>query len=272
MAYKFPEKIFPSALNTYIQCPFKFKCHNDKEVKAEFVEKPESFMGSVIHLVLRHFFDISQVPADKRKGVDLGELVRHFWARLPKDSFSKEYWSSEERGELFGSKEQEKEFGLQTIAVLKNYIAGADLSVIPLSLEDWMSCEVGEYIIAGKIDRIDQDSESSISVWDYKTGKLPFHDSVEKMIKEDLQIPIYSVIAAKRNPFVKYSKVYDIVWSREDLEKLEDRIVSVISTAEKEKEFLPRVNKLCPWCEYMNICPEKDKIAEKGAKVDEVKW
>ena len=84
MAYKFPEKIFPSTLNKYIQCPFKFKCHNDKEVKAEFVEKPESFMGSVIHLALKHFFDISQVPADKRKEQDLGELVRHFWARLPR--------------------------------------------------------------------------------------------------------------------------------------------------------------------------------------------
>jgi len=33
MAYSFPQKIFPSALNYYIRCPFKFKCHNDKEIK-----------------------------------------------------------------------------------------------------------------------------------------------------------------------------------------------------------------------------------------------
>jgi len=282
MAYIFPEKIFPSALNKYIQCPFKFKCHNDKEVKAEFVERPESFMGSVIHLVLRHFFDISQVPVDKRKDQDLGQLVRHYWARLPKNSFSKDYWSKEERRHLFGSGEQEKVFGLQTIAILKNYIAEADLSVVPLYLEDWMDCRVGEFTIAGKVDRIDQDSESSISVWDYKTGKSPFHDSVEKMIKEDLQIPIYAVIAAKRNPFakkiragliyVKHAKVYDIVWAKEQLKELEDRIVSVISEAKEEKEFLPRVNKLCPWCEYRNICPDKDKIEEKHTKIEEVKW
>lgn len=282
MAYIFPEKIFPNALNTYIQCPFKFKCHNDKKIKAEFVEKPESFIGNVIHLALKHLFDIVQVPADKRKDQDLGQLVRHFWARMPKSGFSKDYWSNEERKRLFGSREQEKVFGLQTIAILKNYIARADLSATPLSLEDWMDCRVGEFTIAGRVDRIDQDSESSISVWDYKTGKLPFHDSVEKMIREDLQIPIYSVIAAKRNPFakkiragliyVKYSKVYAIVWTKEQLKELEDRIISVIKAAKKENEFLPRINKLCPWCEYRNICPAKDEIEEKQTKIDEVRW
>jgi len=51
MAYIFPEKIFPNALTYYLQCPFKFKCHNDKEIKAEFVESPESFVGKVMHMV-----------------------------------------------------------------------------------------------------------------------------------------------------------------------------------------------------------------------------
>jgi len=282
MAYIFPEKIFPNALNTYIQCPFKFKCHNDKEIKAEFVEKPESFMGKVIHLVLKDFFDIAQVPADKRRDQDLGQLVRHFWARMPKTGFSKDYWSSEERRRLFGSKEQEKVFGLQTIAILKNYIAGVDLSVIPLYLEDWMDCQVGEFTIAGRIDRIDQDSESSISVWDYKTGKLPYRDSIEKMMEEDLQIPIYAVIASKRNSFakqiragliyVKYSKVFDIVWTKEQLMEIENKIIAVVKKARDDNTFLPRINNLCPWCEYRAVCPEKDKIEEKHTKIDEVKW
>jgi len=282
MAYVFPEKIFPNSLNTYIQCPFKFKCHNDKEIKAEFVEKPESFMGQIIHLALKHLFDIAQVPADKRRDQDLGQLVRHFWARMPKSGFSKDYWNSEERRRLFGSREQEKVFGLQTIAILKNYIAGADLSVIPLSLEAWMDCQVGEFTIAGRIDRIDQDSESSVSVWDYKTGKLPYHDSVEKMIEENVQIPIYAVIASKCNPFakqirvglvyIKYSKIFDITWTKEQLKKIEDRIVNIIKEAKDNHEFLPRINKLCPWCEYRNVCPDKDKIEEKYTKIDEVKW
>jgi len=280
MAYAFPEKIFPNALTYYLQCPFKFKCHNDKEIKAEFVEKPENFMGNVIHSVLKHLFDVTQVPADKRRDQDLGQLVRHFWTRMPKSGFSKDYWGSEERRQLFGSQEQEKVFGLQTIAILKNYIAGVDLSVIPLSLEDWMDCQIGEFTIAGQIDRIDQDSDSSISVWDYKTGKLPFHDSVEKMMEEDLQIPIYAIIASKCNPFagqiragliyVKYSKVFDIVWTKDELGGVENRIVAIINKAKNDNYLLPRINNLCPWCEYRTVCPERDKIEGKGKKVDEV--
>ena len=62
MAYKFPEKIFPNVLTYYLQCPFKFKCYGDKEIKAEFIENPESFVGKAMHLVLKDFFDITKIP------------------------------------------------------------------------------------------------------------------------------------------------------------------------------------------------------------------
>jgi len=282
MAYIFPDKIFPNALNSYLRCPFKFKCHNDKEIKAEFIETPESFIGNTIHIILKEIFDIKKIPIGERKNQDLGQMVRYFWARMPKNSFSKEYWGNEERLKLFGSEEQEKAFGLQTIAILNNYISGADLSASPLFLEDWMHCQVGEFMVAGRIDRIDQDSESSISVWDYKTGKLPFYNNIEKMMEEDLQIPIYAVIASERNPFakqiragliyVKYSRVFDTVWTKEQLVEIKNRIIATIEEAKNDNSFLPRINKLCPWCEYRRVCPEKDKIEEKHKKVDEVNW
>ncbi len=282
MAYIFPKKIFPSTLSKYLKCPFQFKCHNDRDVKPAFVENPLSFMGKAMHLVLKDLFDITKVSADKRKEQDLSQMVRYTWARIPKSSFTKEYWSDKERNQLFGSKEQEKSFGLQTIAMLKNYVASMDSSVTPLFLEDWMDCQAGEFTISGQIDRIDQDSESLISVWDYKTGKLPYHDSVEKMMEEDLQIPIYAVIASKRNPFakkiragliyIKYSKVYDIVWTREQLVEIENMIIVTIKKARDDNQLLPRINKLCPWCDYIAVCPEKDKVEERNKRVDEVSW
>ena len=282
MAYKFPEKIFPQNLNYYLQCPLKFKCHNDKEIKAEFIEKPESYTGKVMHLVLKHLFDVRQVPADKRKEQEIGQLVRYFWARMPKDKYGGDYWNSQDRRELFGSEEQEKSFGVQTIAILNNYIVKADLAATPLFLEDWMDCRIGEFTISGRIDRIDQDSDSSISIWDYKSGKLPFYDKVEKIIEEDIQIPVYAVIASKRNPFaekiragliyIKYSKIFDIIWTKDELTEIENRIVAIINKAKSDNRFLPRINNLCPWCEYRAICPERDKIEGKSKKVNEVSW
>jgi len=282
MAYIFPNKIFPNALTYYLQCPFKFKCHNDKEIKAEFVESAESFVGKVIHMVLKDFFDVAKVPIDKRKYQDLGEMLKYSWARVTKNGWSNEYWSADDRIKLFGSAEQEKAFGLKAIAILNNYISSTDLSVLPLSLEDWMECNVGEFTIGGRIDRIEQDSKSSIAVWDYKTGKLPYHNNVEKMMDEDLQVPIYAIIASKLNPFaktiragliyIKYSKIYDIIWTKEQLQEVEIRIAVTIKRARDDNDLLPHINKLCPWCEYRGICPDKDKIEEKYTKVDEVVW
>jgi len=282
MAYIFPGKIFPSALNAYIQCPFKFKCQNDKSVKAKFIENPESFVGKIVHLVLETFFDIKKVPINKRKNQDIGQMVRSSWARLPKGSWSSTCWNAKEREDLFGSIEQEKAFGLKAITMVKNYISKADLSIIPLSLEDWMQCSIDEFVIAGRIDRIDQNSESSISIWDYKTGKLPFYDNIDEIIKNDPQIPIYAIIASKLYPFaekiragliyIKYSKIYDITWNRDELKEVENKIIKIIKEAKNNTDFLPRINNLCPWCEYKDICPDKDKIKEKDLKIEEVSW
>jgi len=282
MAYSFPQKIFPSALNYYIKCPFKFKCHNDKEIKAEYIERPETFVGKVIHAVLKDFFDIKKTPIDKRKKQDIASMVKHVWARMEKSSWDKEYWTADERTKLFGSAEQEKAFGIDAITMLRNYLSEADLSVVPLALEDWVECDVNGFKIAGRIDRIDQDSNSIISVWDYKTGKLPFRSSVEEIIKEDFQIPFYAIIASRLYPFaqkiragliyLKYSKVYDAAWAKEEIKDLDKKVVEVLEHAKNDTSFLPRINKLCPYCEYLNVCPEKDNIFTKNKKIDEVSW
>jgi RecB family exonuclease len=209
-------------------------------------------------------------------------MLRDSWARMPKTDWGKELWTAEERAELFGSREQERAYGLQSIAMLQNYILSADLSVVPLSLEDWLDCDLGGFKIAGRIDRIDQGPDNSVSVWDYKTGKLPFHDSIAKKIKEDLQMPIYAIIASKLYPFaekirggliyIKYSKVYDITWEKKDIKELEENVLAQIKKAKDEKDFLPRVNKLCPWCEYMNVCPAKRTTEVNKQDVKEVEW
>jgi RecB family exonuclease len=282
MAYRFPEKIFPSALNTYIQCPFKFSCQNNKEIKAEFVDTPENFVGKVIHSVLKDLFDIGKTPIDRRKEQDVGKMVRLSWARMPKNNYSNEYWSGEDRKQLFGSIDQEKACGLNAIAMLSNYIATADLSVIPLHLEDWMQCRIGNFVIAGRIDRIDQESNSLISVWDYKTGKLPFYDNAKEMVEKDYQLPIYAVIASKMNPFaenikaglifLKYSKKFEIIWNKEELQKIENKVIAAIEEVRNDNNFIPRINSLCPWCEYKTRCPLKDKIQNKNQTVEEVGW
>jgi len=102
------------------------------------------------------------------------------------------------------------------------------------------------------------------------------------MMEEDLQIPFYAIIAARLNPFaekiragliyLKYAKVYDAVWRKSEIKDLEKKVVDVLKQVEGDTSLLPRINKLCPYCEYIDVCPEKDNIPLNNKKVDEVDW
>lgn len=264
MAYSFPEKVFPSRINPYLRCPLQFKYKNDDEIEVEFEERPATFIGKAIHDALERFFDISATPIDQRESIDTRDLIREMWGEV-KNNQTGESFTREEREKLFGSREQERAFGLKSVRILNNYLRGADLTTVPLELEDWIDCELGEFILAGRVDRLDQEDDGTIAIWDYKTGKLPYHKKIEEMMKHSFQIPIYSIIASKRYPgaekiragliYVKYSKTYDKVWERDELKELENEIEGKLKEVKERKEFPPKKNKLCDWCDYKDMCP-----------------
>lgn len=280
--YQFPLKVFPSHLNTAVQCLFKFSCQHDPEVKAKFVESPQSFVGKVMHLALKTFFDLCQVPMHERSPEQMDVRVRRAWTRVPRNG-NRSIWSAEYRRQLFGSAEQERALGLQCIEVLRNYLAKADLSAMPLVLEEFLSCEVGGIALGGCPDRIDKDGDRGIAVWDYKTGKLPFSDPTE-MIGDysDYQLPVYAVIASNLFPYaetirvgqiyLKCCKVYQRSWTREQLIEVQSDLLAFINQLRAEKEFSPRVNDLCLWCEYRKICPAQDRIPDKMKSMEQVAW
>lgn len=280
--YRFPLKVFPSHLNTAAQCLFKFSCQHDSEAKAKFVESPDSFVGKVMHLALKTFFNLRQLPMHERAPERMNVLVREAWPRVPR-SGNKGFWSPDERRQLFGSAEQERALGLQCIEVLRNYLTKADLSVMPLVLEEWLSCELEGIALGGRPDRIDKNGDRGIAVWDYKTGKLPFSDPTE-MVGDynDYQLPVYAVIASHLFPFaetirvgqiyLKSCKVYQRSWTREQLKEVESDLLAFINRLREEEEFPPKINGLCPWCEYRKICPAQDLITDKMMRMQAVAW
>jgi RecB family exonuclease len=192
-------------------------------------------------------------------------------------------WTAADRAKLFGSKEQEKAYGLQAISILENYLATADLSVVPLALEGWLQCRLDGVTLRGRIDRIDQISEREIAVIDYKTGKLPFHSSGKKFMESgDFQLPIYAIIAGRLYPFaqtirtalvyLKFSQVLEHTWTRAELEEHTPAVLEFIETIRHEQNFEPTPNPLCGWCEYRGICPLKQELPAAKMAIEEVTW
>jgi hypothetical protein len=230
-----------------------------------------------MHVALRRFFDVRQVPLSERRPERIGELLRNAWSRLPKGVSRDGVWSRTDRVQLFGSLEQERSCGLQAISALENYLLQTNLSVVPLALETWLDFPVNGVTLAGRIDRIDQEGERGVAVWDYKTGKLPYYKTAQEIIDAgDYQLPLYALLAGRRFPhadvvragliYVRFNEVYQLNWTRNELTGITEEVLGFVGKMKAEQEFAPTVNALCPWCEYREGCPGM----QKG--FDEVLW
>ncbi len=122
--------------------------------------------------------------------------------------------------------------------------------------------EEKQYVISGKVDRIDKKGER-VEVIDYKTGKMPD----EAKLKKSLQLGMYALavmdkqwlnIAQDRIVVTYYYLDADKKFSLEgklyDTTQVRDKIVDTLQLVERG-EFPPQKGVHCDWCSFKPICP-----------------
>ena len=76
-----PGKFYPTQLETFLQCPLKYRYSKDKEIKEKYRKPtPQLYMGSCVHDALETFYDITRVPVAERTEEKLANLLRRAWA------------------------------------------------------------------------------------------------------------------------------------------------------------------------------------------------
>jgi len=276
-----PQKYFPTQLTTYQQCPLKYKCSRDPEIRDKYRQpSPQLYMGSAVHDALEVFFDIQRVPVSARTYDRLENLLRRAWAGVDLSPW-KRGQREEERKRVFGDdKELEASWGKKALNLLYRYFLIADKTVVPFTAEQFHETRLESGIlIAGKIDRIDKMDDGSLKVIDYKTGKLPFKTDDESIAREDLQLSMYAMVVMKKFgvPVSRCSLVFlahdEEVGFAPSMQMLGEKakvIADVVGQIESDTEFAPKKNHLCPWCEYREICPIGKDIEPAEKKTDEV--
>lgn len=166
---------YPTQIETYLQCPRKYSFGRNRELRAKFAKaSPAMLLGNAAHDALQAFFDLTRVKPAERTVERLHDLFRDAWAG--RGTFARNRWKQDEaRKQAFdGDKAAEAGWGKKGLDMLWRFAQTADLSVQPLTAEQFHELWLTENItLGGKIDRIDRRADGTLEVLDYKTGKPP---------------------------------------------------------------------------------------------------
>jgi len=284
---------YPTQIQTYLQCPRKYFFNKDREVRAKYAKtSPHMLLGNAAHDALQVFFDVSRTRPTERSVETLHNLFRDAWAG--RSGFARNRWKQKEaREQAFGGdKEAEAAWGKKGLDMLWRFAQTADLSIHPLTAEQFHEIWLTEHVtLGGKIDRIDRRQDGSLEVVDYKTGKPPRFgaatsatgaaasadpprapsgdDAARRMVRplgqEDLQLAAYALLVTRkfRGKVARCTYIYlnddlDLFFepTEDELRAKEAEIVAHCDRILADKDFAPTPNNLCPWCDYQPICPE----------------
>lgn len=255
-----------SSIETYLQCPQKYKFQVIDKIKAP--KSREAIFGTIIHNALKFMFSrnplfptFDEVINYYREHWPLREILQ---AETVNDPLKRPWTDDEEKTHF--------EEGVKMLKKFYERNAPWNFTVVDLEsrFEVMLTDEkTGQsHIIAGIIDRIDKLPDGKYEIIDYKTGKrMPSQDSLNK----NLQLSLYALGLQKRWPrltsddirlslyFLKHEEKLTAEQSPVIREETKNYILNTINEIENRlrsgKEFEPMPSALCNWCSFRPLCP-----------------
>lgn len=256
-----PPHLSPSSLDTFLQCPLRYKLS-----RIEGLQEPpsaDSLVGNFVHSTLE---DLFRLPHSERTEESFKRLLRTQWET--------EYQA---RALEIVPESEMNDFRWRAIWAMKNYFAIEDPTQITPGDDEHEGIEthidptqvkVAGVPIKGFIDRWDLDGEK-IKVTDYKTGKTPqprFHAQKYRQLliyADALQVMIEREVSTINLLFIKDGTrlAQDVTpvtlrGMRDTVSKAWDDITERCETGEFEALKGP----LCGWCSFKPICPEWNNV------------
>ncbi len=243
-----------SLIDTFLQCGLKFSKRYIERIRvAQDSESMKSaIFGSMIHSVMETYF--------KDTKLNLLELYKEEFKKAPIT---------------------DREFYLLGENLITNYVNdsknGDKILGVEVEFQHYLNNGIP---IKGIIDRVNEISDDEIEIIDYKTGYSP--PLSEEELEKDLQMGMYNLAALELYPKYKRVKLtlnylhygnVSCYKTKEQLESLKNYLSviysKIMSMLEEKKEFSPRVNSYCSFCDYKNQCPKFKEIVSEDSKDSE---
>jgi len=247
----------PFSLNMFQQCPRQYKFQYIDHLGDIYRKaRPYFTMGDHIHATLKDF--LSVVPISERNLLKLEDLLREKWRRNRKG---------------FNDKADEKRWGEKALNQLRWFSKNVDMSVTPFMIENNHRAELtANILLKGRIDRVDKESDGSLHIIDYKTGKMPAEIN-------QLQLHIYALILSRKQDlpvkrasylYLEVGKFQTIGLTAEDLAQATSYVIDMVDRICQEKDYSATPNIYCWNCDFIEICPSKEAAAKFAPREEDL--
>lgn len=242
-SFAIPRRLSPSSLDRYRSCPRRFLWQDIERRPFEQRATPESILGTTVHKALERFF---RLDVEKRDLETLHGYLRWAWRK--------------HRGDTFASKDEERAWGEQALALLAQFVERFDTTITPLRVEQWLEIPLKNgRLLATRVDRIDPGRAGDVRLGDYKTGRLQL-DSRD--IPRETAPMVHLLAAEKAGKQVERVSLFylrsgeEVYWEpeREDLELVAERLNALLRELAAEREFAPHPGEGCNFCPFVAHC------------------
>lgn len=240
----------PSRAADFMQCPMLYRFR-----VVDQLPEPASAAaarGTLVHAVLERLFDL---PAAERTPEAAAALLPQEWARLVLDQ------------PALGQLEEGVE-GEETVGLLRRWFELEDPTRLePAERELYVEADLGDLVIRGYVDRLDEAPDGRLRVVDYKTGRAPSETFEGRAL---FQLKFYALalwrstgVLPSRLQLV-YPRDRTVLWidpSEADLVATERKVRALWSAIEQvaaDGDWRPRRGRQCSWCAHRAICPAWD--------------
>ena len=260
------KNLSPSRASQFKTCPKQFKFANIDKIKEPTTEVQAK--GTTVHQALEDLFDL---PPEERNTEKLHNLFREAWTKVR---------GNDEHHNLFSSVEEEREWGLDGLKLLNNYMSIEDpTSFEPLERERWVRGSIEDLNLRGILDRMDRNNKGELVIVDYKSGKAPLSKYKEPRF---FALKLYALLIQKelgempselKLIYLKNSTIHTLKVTQDSLDQVKIEVLEIwnnIKIAFETNEFPATKNTLCDWCYYKPICPVFNENAPDTEKLKEI--
>jgi len=237
--------ISPSKITTYLACPVKYR-YTYVDDRARWLLRAKSYysFGTTLHRVLQRFHDSGDAGV-----TTTAEVLAAYEESWIDAGFS----SAEEMAEAYGEGKE----------ILERHVTetlSRPAEAKTLFVERQLRYDLGDFVLIGRLDRVDEYEDGTLEVVDYKSGR----ESVsEDDVSSDIAMCCYQLLLHKKYPdkpirarivALRSSTSAAYAMSESEFEEFE-RDIAVLARMILSENFYERKPVRKPMCEYCDFLP-----------------